>query len=565
MKTSRRIVYTLFALKLALAVSMPAAAGIPSFSEDFVYQGRLEQSGVPADGTYDFQFELFRDASGSNSVGGLVFVDDVQVSEGVFTAEVPLGFAIDGMDLWLQVAVKQPDDQLYTILMPRHQLRAVPNAVFAAALDHSITDDEVNSSLVQLRVFGNCPSGEAIRAIDSGGGVTCQSAAGAGWSVTGNAGTSPGANFLGTTDDTPLELRANDERMVRYEWIDGSPGSSAPSITAGSGANAITGSVAATIAGGGLVPAPNIIDGADGAIIAGGFGNSVTGARGAIGGGTSNSVGGQRAVVPGGSSNIADGDNSFAAGVAAQALHDNTFVWNNGGGVFASTGPDEFLISADRTGIGTNSPSDFLHLNVPPSTNALRVQIDGSTKLRVRDNGGVVIGVNAVPPADGLEVQGDAVFRGDVRFNNPVTRWATIPAAGFIPTESAMSYRSDGGYLYRTSSTASANEEFAARLTLPHGAVITELRFRAHDAEVTGDIRVRLRRRGPGGSDLLASAQTSGVSGSATTYVQNSISNAVVNNQSYGYMVEIDLDEFSGDPLFFYYARVTYTTDSLGP
>jgi subtilisin-like proprotein convertase family protein len=37
----------------------------------------------------------------------------------------------------------------------------------------------------------------------------------AGWSLTGNAGTSPPTNFLGTTDPQPLELRANDTTLLR--------------------------------------------------------------------------------------------------------------------------------------------------------------------------------------------------------------------------------------------------------------------------------------------------------------------------------------------------------------
>jgi subtilisin-like proprotein convertase family protein len=36
-----------------------------------------------------------------------------------------------------------------------------------------------------------------------------------GWSLTGNAGTTPPTNFLGTTDPQPLELRANDTTLLR--------------------------------------------------------------------------------------------------------------------------------------------------------------------------------------------------------------------------------------------------------------------------------------------------------------------------------------------------------------
>ena len=55
------------------------------------------------------------------------------------------------------------------------------------------------------------------------------------WSLTGNAGTTPGTNFVGTTDNQALELKVNGQRALRLE-----PGV-APNVIGGFAGNAVTG------------------------------------------------------------------------------------------------------------------------------------------------------------------------------------------------------------------------------------------------------------------------------------------------------------------------------------
>src|SRR5947207_2812782 len=52
------------------------------------------------------------------------------------------------------------------------------------------------------------PSGNTLTIASSGG-------AASGWSLTGNSGTTAGTNFLGTTDNQPLELKVNGLRAFR--------------------------------------------------------------------------------------------------------------------------------------------------------------------------------------------------------------------------------------------------------------------------------------------------------------------------------------------------------------
>ncbi len=116
-----------------------------------------------------------------------------------------------------------------------------------------------------------CATGSAIRAVHGDGTVACEtvsSGGGSGWSLTGNAGTNS-TNFIGTTDDQPLNLKVNGQRAMRLE-----PRSESPNLVGGSESNG-TGADAygATIAGGGTSTFPNVVDGAF-STVGGGLDNS---------------------------------------------------------------------------------------------------------------------------------------------------------------------------------------------------------------------------------------------------------------------------------------------------
>ena len=150
--------------------------------------------------------------------------------------------------------------------------------------------------ILQRRLAAPCPPGNAIRAVDRDGHVTCQQVEGSpSWRLSGNAGTDPAQDFLGTIDNTPLNLRVNDARALRIE-----PDPTSPNLIGGDGGNSVTaGASGATISGGG-----------------GSFGsNRVTADFGAIGGGTDNSAGGgPNATVGGGVANAAAGESTTVGG-----------------------------------------------------------------------------------------------------------------------------------------------------------------------------------------------------------------------------------------------------------
>lgn len=197
------------------------------------------------------------------------------------------------------------------------------------------------------------------------------------WQLRGNAGTTPGTHFVGTTDDRDLELHVNGTAAVRIEStgeldsaVDFDPNADgALNVIHGAAVNAVApGVVGATIGGGGAAdlnrfPRPNRVE-ADYATIGGSFANAASGSESTVGGGGVNTASGEGATVPGGRSNDALGDFSFAAGRRAKANHDGTFVWADSGfAEFASTAANQFLIRADGgVGVNTNAPGAPVHV-----------------------------------------------------------------------------------------------------------------------------------------------------------------------------------------------------------
>lgn len=109
---------------------------------DFTYQGRLDNSGTPVNGTADFQFKLFGQVSGGTQVGSTVSANSVTVADGTFT--VTLDFGATAFDLgderWLEIAVRSPAGSgTFNTLSPRQEITAAPFSLKARAVDgHSL-------------------------------------------------------------------------------------------------------------------------------------------------------------------------------------------------------------------------------------------------------------------------------------------------------------------------------------------------------------------------------------------------------------------------------------------
>jgi len=294
----------------------------------FVYEGRLNDGGSPADGSYDITFALFDGVSGTGQVGGTVTNLATPVGDGLFTVVLDFGAAFSGADRWLEIGVQTNGGSGFTIIAPRQQLRptpyaifantasnvlgTVPSASFAGAYDNEVTLDNAANNI--SGIFTG--DGAGVANVDAAllDGLTSASF----WNLGGNAGANPtNGAFVGTTDNLPLEFRVNDVRALRLEYaFDPNPtrtgvGGIAPNVIAGFSGNIVSNGVAgALIAGGG-----NVF-----------FSNYVAGNYAAILGGEANVASAPLAVTVGsfnsasGIASLAMGSSALASGIMSTAM-----------------------------------------------------------------------------------------------------------------------------------------------------------------------------------------------------------------------------------------------------
>jgi hypothetical protein len=123
-------------VRIAPLLIVFAAENTYALSTGFTYQGQLLQSGLPTDGTCDFQFGLFAVDSGGTA-SGTQTASPVNVTNGLFTVQLnnsgQLGANVfNGSDRWLEIAVRCPVGiGSYVTLSPRQQLTATPYALYA--------------------------------------------------------------------------------------------------------------------------------------------------------------------------------------------------------------------------------------------------------------------------------------------------------------------------------------------------------------------------------------------------------------------------------------------------
>src|SRR2546425_6116865 len=85
----------------------------------FTYQGRLNDGGAPANGSYDLTFALFDSGGGGAQHGNTVTNTAIGVSNGLFTVALDFGNQFPGAARWLEIGVRTNGGGTFGTLAPR--------------------------------------------------------------------------------------------------------------------------------------------------------------------------------------------------------------------------------------------------------------------------------------------------------------------------------------------------------------------------------------------------------------------------------------------------------------
>ena len=331
---------------IVVVAQLLISASVWAVPDTINYQGKLTDSGGGLlTGTYGMRFYLCDEPAGGNCDWSEE--QHVEVKDGIFNVLLgntdPIPTAIFETDpLYLEVQINTGSE--WEVLSPRQPLTSVGYA-FTANTALNVANNVITSMMIQdgtisledvnFNYAGSTSKGgpatdlvctgcvseseldftPLVREIDpqvgtlslgkwctsDGDVINCTENApsASSWNLTGNAGTNPMDNFLGTTDNQPFEIRVANIRGLRIERHSTTP-SLSPNIIGGDLSNGIVPDVIGSTIGGGGEP---------------GSENAITDNFGTIGGGKGNMAGddagtnidASHATIGGGRDNKAQG------------------------------------------------------------------------------------------------------------------------------------------------------------------------------------------------------------------------------------------------------------------
>ena len=488
-----------FVVAVSLLGQALSAAAELDLGNSFTYQGQLLRDGAPANGQYSFEFALYDAADNGSLVGNPnTQTLDLNVSNGLFTTALNFGPDVFlGTERYLQISVRPANDVgPYTPLVPRQRLSPSPYALYALQAGNAshgsfnyATSTAPGGPATNLSCNGCVDSNEVANSSISSSKIadgTIQPSdlgfvpgQGMYWSLGGDMNTGAN-NFLGTTDQVPLNLGVGGERAFRLE-----PASS-PNVIGGIAANSVTaGTKGATIGGGGdsnLPVAPNRVTDHFGTVgggrgnqagngdadptaefdatvgggsnnsasgrastIGGGFGNQASGSRSTIAGGVDNEATAIQATVGGGSNNFAQADSATVAGGFDNAAQGRYSAVPGGRGNVAAG--DYSFAAGRRANAAAGHAGAFVWADSTDadftSTAADQFSIRASNGLRLASDAGT----------------GKAIRIGERYRDNGIVAWAKVRSDGTLQQElgiASATRTAIGQYLIGIDATAAS-------------------------------------------------------------------------------------------------------------
>jgi trimeric autotransporter adhesin len=129
----------------------------------FTYQGRLNDTGQPANGVYDLQLTIFDANTSGNLIAGPATNSATGVSNGLFTVGLDFGPGVFiGPPRWLEIGVRTNGGASFVTLIPRQELTPAPYAILAGDVSPA------NSNLARLNIPNTATTATGVPVITSG-------------------------------------------------------------------------------------------------------------------------------------------------------------------------------------------------------------------------------------------------------------------------------------------------------------------------------------------------------------------------------------------------------------
>ncbi|MBL8243465.1 MAG: hypothetical protein JNL89_04730, partial [Rhodanobacteraceae bacterium] len=388
------------------AASLLLLAACSANAASFSYTGRLDDGGRPANGLYDLQLTAFPAEKAGAALAAPVVFERVPVQDGQFRLEFDLPDA--GLEsAWVEVAVRATGGGGYSRIPARAKAIATP-------------------------LIGQC------------------------WATTGDTGSNPATNFLGTIDNQPFVVRTRNTRSLVIEpgnvLFNGTPTTS--NTVAGSSVNLASAGVRGATIGGGGAPSgdsdpdlfdegPNIVSDHYGtiggglanvtgnaagsasdrpfAVVGGGVLNTASGVASSVGGGSGNASTSTESTVAGGRSNLASGAFSVVGGgFGNEASGQSATV--AGGALNSATGGNSFV------GGGSSNTASGTQSGVAVGSNNCAGGVFSSASGR---RAKIRPGTSSGAPADGCNA---VALSGDADGDEGTYAWADATDRSFTST-----------------------------------------------------------------------------------------------------------------------------------
>ncbi len=418
----------LIGFALLLAHPFALQAQIP---KTLAYQGIVTDAAgeIKPDGSYSFTFRLYDASSGGTALW--TESKTISVKDGLFFTALgdqvvfPASLRFD-RPFWLSIQVASEAELSPRIPLTsvgysfstlradsaQHAVRAdTAQVVTGAVTATNLADDAVTSAKI---LDGTIQSGDVAASFTAPYADTSDYALAAppgvaGWSLTGNSGTTDGTHFIGTTDNVVLDFRVNNARILRLE-----PHATSPNVIGGYSGNSVTDGVfGATISGGGASDYVNQVTAHYGTV-GGGYNNSASQTYVTVGGGYGNTASGDRSTIGGGTGNTASGGSHGTIGGGVQ---------NSTSGIGSTVGGgSDNTASANRSIVGGGMYN---------TASGAVATVGGGGYNNARGIYSVVSGGGGASSPDSNSALGDYSAVGGGKRNTASGDYATVPGGAF--------------------------------------------------------------------------------------------------------------------------------------